>query len=109
MVEDIHTIDGPAFIFDPVTYFILDANKIFIELYGYSLDELKGMRVIQLRAEQERPDVIKLMETTKGNVLYSAESRHQNKEGRQFTVLVYGRRYHKGNQELYMVKIKVKQ
>lgn len=109
MDDDIHLMSGPVFIFDPGTYYILDANAAFLDLYGYSLTELKEMRVIKLRPPDEIPEAIKLMEDTKGNVLYSGESTHQKKNGEKMPVQVYGKRYHKDNNEYYMVKIKVKQ
>ena len=109
MDEDVHKINGPAFVFDPGTYFILDANHAFLNLYGYSLVELKAMRILQLRPPQEIPEAIKLMEDTKGNILYSGESTHQKKNGEKIHVQVYGKRYHKDNKEHYLVKIKLKQ
>ena len=109
MDDDIHLLTGPALIFDPGTYYILDANNEFLELYGYSLAELKEMRVIKLRPPEEIPEAIKLMEDTKGNVLYSGESTHQKKNGEKMSVQVYGRRFHKDNKEYYLVKIKPKQ
>lgn len=108
MDDDIHTLSGPAFIFDPGTYFILDANAAFLDLYGYSLAELKEMRVIKLRPPEEFPEVIKLMEDTHGHVIYSGESTHVKKNGQKIHVHVYGKRYYKDNKEQYLVKIKLK-
>ncbi len=109
MDEDLHKMNGPAFVFDPGTYFFLDANSAFLDLYGYTLSELKEMRIIKLRPPDEIPEAIKLLEDTKGNVLYSGESTHQKKNGDKMPVQVYGKRFHKDNKEYYLVKIKPKE
>jgi len=108
MIEDIHTLVVPAFVFDPETYLILDANHRIIELYGYSLDELKEMRVFQLRPPEEKLDALKLIESTQGHVIYSGESTHQKKNGERIPVQVFGRRFHLNNKSFFLAKVKVK-
>ena len=109
MAEDIHIISGPAFIFDPASYYILDANQFFTELYGYTVDELKTMRIFHLRPPEEWPHAISIMEATKDNVIYSGESNHRKKNGETFRVHVFGKRILEGNKEIFMVKISVKE
>jgi PAS domain S-box-containing protein len=108
MIEDIHTLVVPSFIFDPSTYLILDANERFTELYGYSLDELKGMRVFQLRPPEEKMAALKLIETVQGHVIYSGESTHQKKNGQKIPVQVFGKRFHIDNKDFFLAKVKVK-
>ena len=108
MIDDIHTLVIPAFIFDPATYIILDANQRFTDLYGYTLDELREMKVIQLRPPEEKLEALKLIESTRGHVIYSGESTHQKKNGEKFSVQVFGKRYHLDNRAYFMAKIKVK-
>lgn len=108
MIEDIHTLVIPSFIFDPTTYFILDANQRFTELYGYTLDELKEMRVFQLRPAEEKQNALRLIESLQGHVTYSGESVHQAKNGTKIPVQVFGKRFHLDNKEFFLAKVKVK-
>ncbi|MEO8086607.1 MAG: PAS domain-containing protein [Bacteroidota bacterium] len=108
MIEDIHTLAIPALIFDPATYFILDANQMFVDVYGYSLEELKQMHVVDLRPPEGKQDAIGLLESTRGNVLYSGESTHQKKNGEKIQAQVFGKRYFENNKEYYLVKVKLK-
>ena len=108
MVEDIHTLVVPSFIFDPTTYFILDANARFTELYGYTLEELKEMRVYQLRPPEEKKNALKLIESVQGHVTYSGESVHQKKNGQKIPVQVFGKRFHLHNKDFFLAKVKVK-
>ena len=108
MTEDIHTLIVPSFIFDPATYFILDANERFTDLYGYSLEELKTMRVFQLRPPEEKQNALKLIESFQGHVTYSGESVHQKKNGQKMPVQVFGKRFHLDNKEFFLAKVKVK-
>ena len=108
MIEDIHTLVVPSFIFDPSTFLILDANERFTELYGYSLDELRGMRVFQLRPPEEKLAALKLIETVQGHVIYSGESTHQKKNGQKMPVQVFGKRFHLDNKDFFLAKVKVK-
>jgi PAS domain S-box-containing protein len=108
MVEDIHTLVMPSFIFDPGTYLILDANERFTELYGYTLDELRSMRVYQLRPPDEKQSALKLIESVQGHITYSGESTHQKKGGEKMPVQVFGKRFHLDNKEFFLAKVKVK-
>ena len=108
MIEDIHTLVVPSFIFDPATYFILDANERFTELYGYTLEELKEMRVYQLRPTEEKQNALKLIESNGGHVIYSGESMHQKKNGQKMPVQVFGKRFHLENKDFFLAKVKVK-
>jgi PAS domain S-box-containing protein len=109
MLEDIHTLVVPSFIFDPETYFILDANERFTDLYGYSLTELKEMRVYQLRSPEEKQNALKLIESTRGHVIYSGESTHQKKDGQKMPVQVFGKRFHLDNKDFFLAKVKLKE
>jgi len=108
MIEDIHTLVVPSFIFDPETYLILDANERFTELYGYSLEELQKMRVYQLRPPEEKQNALKLIESSRGHVIYSGESTHQKKNGQTMPVQVFGKRFHLENKDFFLAKVKVK-
>ncbi len=108
MIDDIHTLVVPTFIFDPATYYILDANDRFTELYGYTLEELKTMRIYQLRPPEEKSNALRLIESTQGHVTYSGESTHQKKNGQKIPVQVFGRRFHLDNKEFFLAKVKVK-
>jgi PAS domain S-box-containing protein len=108
MMEDIHTLVIPSFIFDPATFYILDANERFTELYGYTLEELKAMRVYQLRPPEEKQNALKLIESTRSHVIYSGESTHQKKNGQKMPVQVFGKRFHLDNRDFFLAKIKVK-
>jgi PAS domain S-box-containing protein len=108
VIEDIHTLVVPSFIFDPATYFILDANQRFTELYGYTLQELKAMRVYQLRPPEEKLNALKLIENVQGHVIYSGESVHQKKNGQKIPVQVFGKRFHLDSRDFFLAKVKVK-
>lgn len=106
--EDIHTLVIPSFIFDPATFLILDANERFTELYGYSLEELKQMKIFQLRPPEEKLDALNLIESVQGHVIYAGESTHQKKDGRKMQVQVFGKRFHLGNKDFFLAKVKLK-
>ena len=109
MIEDIHSLDVPAFIFDPENYFFIDANGLFIGLYGFTLEELIKMRIFQLRPPEELHQALSTMESTKGNVIYSGDSNHQKKNGERFRVQVFGKRFLLHNKELFQAKVIVKE
>ncbi len=109
MVEDIHSLKVPAFIFDPENYFFIDANQLFFVLYGFALDELKAIRIFQLRPPEELQQAMGTIESARDNVIHSGASTHRNKNGETFRVQVFGKRFLLDNKELFQAKIIVKE
>ena len=71
------------YLVDPVTARILDCNQKAAEMDGYSIEELKGMTILDLHPEEERrllPGVFKdIMD--KGSVIGMSYFHHKRKDG----------------------------
>lgn len=67
---------------------LLEANQAYAEMSGYSVDELKGMSVSQLEAEESLPElrahIARIVQ--EGYDLF--ETRHRHKDGHEFDVEV---------------------
>ena len=70
---------------------ILEANEYALKSYGYSLDELRGLNLVDLRAPEERdsltPHLVRLLR--EGSVLF--ETLHCRKDGSTFPVEISSR------------------
>ncbi len=65
---------------------ILDANDRALELYGYTLEELRSMRVMDLRAPSERPGFAELEKQFRRTGEIRVETLHRSKDGSTFPV-----------------------
>jgi PAS domain S-box-containing protein len=71
-------------LFDHSSLQILDANPAACQLYGYSLDELRRMRVMDLSAEPERTE-----QASRAAEAHIPLRQHRRKDGTVFTVEIY--------------------
>ncbi len=78
-------LDGYCVI-DASTRRLLDANPVFCDMHGYSRDELLGMRLPDLQAEESAPEALvstaEMRQFGRDRIL----ARHRRKDGRPFDV-----------------------
>ena len=72
-----YTIDG----------ILLDANKKYLSTMNYSFDEIKGINVLELLKNEDREELIKVIEIVKKGNFYEAIMRRPTKEGREKWIL----------------------
>lgn len=103
--EQFHALLGnnplPAFVIDvhsgdPEQYRFLGANRAAVTLYGYSEEELKSMRLLELHPPEELPDVIEQMVPDRRPEAGGFETQHPfihvKKDGSRIHVDVYAHR-----------------
>ncbi len=71
-------ISDAIFIYDPVSFEILSANKATSEIYGYTNDELIGMSCFKFSAEVEKSKIVATQIKNEGNA--SVPCRHHKKK-----------------------------
>ena len=81
---------------------ILDVNRRFIEMFGYSMEELRNMDVLELVAPESRDRVRQRLDTPRDNVL-KLFARHKN--GSVFPIEVHGKDLPLGEATLRVVVI----
>jgi PAS domain S-box-containing protein len=79
---------------------IVTANDRAVDVYGYTVDELQGMNMRQLRAPSSRPayDADWELARDRGSMIF--ETVHQRRDGKEFDVEVSTRRIHMEGQAL---------
>jgi PAS domain S-box-containing protein len=85
---------------------ILEANDRALAAYGYSWEELRGMRLEELRPEEERADLIRQLAAVekKGSLRYETMSRNRN--GSTFPVEVGMHVFESGGNKFYQAIIR---
>lgn len=71
----------PKVIYDNNTFQIIEANQAAIELYGYTVDELSGLTVIDVHAEEELDRLRENIEKFRGKFSPVKEWKHKKKNG----------------------------
>lgn len=80
---------------------ILDVNKAFIELYGYSKEEILGMKNTDFSAEPE-----KTKQTTQSHGVYVPVRWHKKKDGTVFPTEISARVFEYQNRDVHMAAIR---
>jgi len=77
----------PTWVYDVASLFFLEVNRAAVRNYGYSRDEFLGMRITDIRPQE---DVTTLLEELKKQrpVVQSSERRYRCKDGRVIPVQV---------------------
>ncbi|HEX8790834.1 MAG TPA: ATP-binding protein [Polyangiaceae bacterium] len=76
----------PIFVFDAETYRYLAVNEAAVRRYGYSREELLGMRVLDIRPEEDIPRLKTTLATLDGTNLQTGVWRHRARDGTLFEV-----------------------
>ncbi|UCF88636.1 MAG: PAS domain S-box protein, partial [bacterium] len=71
----------PMYIYDTSTLMILDANGAMIESYGYTRDELKSMRISDIRPPEDVQKVMENVNDLKSKQVHLGLWRHTKKDG----------------------------
>ncbi|MDW8308177.1 MAG: PAS domain S-box protein, partial [Verrucomicrobiales bacterium] len=83
---------------------ILDANERALETYGYTLEELRGMRAPDLRVASERAGFAPLEEEFRRTGELRTETVHQRKDGSTFPVEASVRRVRvDGSEQIFII------
>jgi len=84
-----NSVSDAIFIYDPVSFKILDANEATSKLYGYNKDELIGMSCLNFSAEvdQSKNATTQIAQTGHANVLLR---HHKKKDGTDLYVHLAG-------------------
>ncbi len=80
-------ISDAIFIYDPISFEILSANKATSEIYGYDNDELIGMSCLKFSAEIEKSKVVAAQILNEGNARVPCR-RHRKKDGSDIYVQI---------------------
>ena len=72
-----YTIDG----------ILLDANQKYLSTMNYSYDEIKGVNVLELLKDEDRDELLRVIEIVKNGNFYESIMRRHTKEGREKWIL----------------------
>ncbi len=72
----------PTWVIDKETRRFLEVNDAAVLQYGYSLNEFKGMTVLDLRPEEERAKYQELLKQIPNDRLYHGNWEHRKKDGK---------------------------
>lgn len=84
----------------------VDANDAYIQMSGYSRDELLTLSILDLDAMHGLPDVLARAERIDANGGEMFETRHRRKDGSHFDVSVAVRALHEGDGVLYFAFVR---
>ncbi len=86
-----HLSPQPMWLYDSETYRFLQVNVAALEHYGYTEDEFLKMTVIDLRLEEDKEELHKLLLELKNNkdAINRGKFRHKKKDGEVIDVEVY--------------------
>ena len=71
----------PAYIFDEKTLEFIEVNDATVHFYGYSREEFASMTLMDLRCEEDIPELLRLIGELDDRVFHSASMRHRKKNG----------------------------
>jgi PAS domain S-box-containing protein len=71
---------------DPVRGVVLQGNPAYARMHGYSIDELKGMAIVEVFAPEARSELPGHIEAVKRKGRHVCESVHMRKDGSTFPV-----------------------
>lgn len=74
----------PMYVFDKKTFAFLEVNAAAIAAYGYSRDELLGMRTTEIRPVEDVPRLLQHLAKHDTPVEYQGQWRHRRKNGEIF-------------------------
>lgn len=74
-------IPVPVWIYEINSLRILAANQLAQERYGYSLDTLRSMTVLELRPETDRDRFLRTVKRFPHGLVYAGQWRHQKSDG----------------------------
>src|SRR3546814_14383262 len=75
-------------VFDRETLRFLGVNDAAIELYGWSREEFREMTVLDLRASQDVPRLLEVLDDATESLRHHGEWRHVNRRGDTLHVLI---------------------
>ncbi|MGY3266447.1 sensor domain-containing protein [Lysobacter sp. HA35] len=84
MTDDFDAFDAspvPMWVFDESTLDILDANTVAAEMYGYDRDTMRGLSILDLRPENERPHITRYIRDSAGEPRPEAVWLHRHRDG----------------------------
>jgi two-component system cell cycle sensor histidine kinase/response regulator CckA len=81
---------GPMFVFDKNTYAFLDANEAAVAQYGYSREEFLSKTILDIRPEEDIPELLEYIRTDKIRDAYHVW-RHRKRDGTTIYVRAQGR------------------
>jgi len=86
-----HLSPQPMWLYDSDTYQFLQVNVAAIEHYGYTEEEFLGMTVVDLRLEEDKEELRKLLLELKNNrdAVNRGKFRHKKKNGEVIDVEIY--------------------
>jgi PAS domain S-box-containing protein len=76
----------PALVYNDDTLAILAVSDVTLSHYGYSREEFLSMTIKDIRPEEDIPDLLMHLATTKEDVRHSGIWRHRKKDGTIMTV-----------------------
>ena len=76
----------PALVYDEVTLAILAVSDVSLSHYGYTREEFLSMTIKDIRPEEDVPDLLMHLATSRGIVRHSGIWRHRKKDGTVITV-----------------------
>jgi PAS domain S-box-containing protein len=76
----------PMYVVDSETLCFLEVNAAAIQQYGYSREEFLGMRVTDIRPQEDVPKLLESLRRNGGLVAYRGHWRHRRKSGEIFDV-----------------------
>ena len=79
---------NPMWVFDRKTLQFLEVNDAAVELYGWSREEFRSMTVLDLRASQDVPRLLEVLDTLGDSMRHHGEWRHVNRRGETLNVLI---------------------
>ena len=71
----------PVLVFDLETLRLINANARAIDLYGYTLDELLTMSILDIRPARDRPEILELLHTLPADRRNIGVLQHVKKDG----------------------------
>lgn len=95
----------PMWVYNPITFRILDVNESALVLYGYSAEEFLNMTIKELRPEEEIPKLLethKQIKNTEG-VLRFGLFIHKKKDGTRINVDISGHQFFYGGEARMMI------
>lgn len=81
----------PMWLFDPITYQIIEANEVACSLYGYTHKEFLALTLLDLRPESERPRALAYLAAQARSLERVDVGKwvHQRKDGTLMDVQIY--------------------
>src|SRR5690606_3802979 len=90
------------YVFDPETLLLVNVNRGAVANLGYTLDELSGMTVLDIKPEMELHDfktlIAPLLEGRQKKVLF--ETQHRRKDGSMYPVELHLQKSSIGKQQV---------